>query len=542
MNTKALRQKILDLAIHGKLLPLEKVEQIRKDEPASKLLEKIRAEKQEKIAKGELKKDKNDSFIFVGNDKRHYEKFANGTVKDIEDEIPFEVPEGWSWCRLGEIALDMADGPFGSNLKTEHYTTKKEARLIQLSNIGEEGWRESNTKYTTFEHAKNNIARSIVESGNIVIAKMMPAGRAIICPNNEKMYVLSSDAVKLIPSNLTYSKYLLNAINSPSFRNLVTDNVQGSTRLRTSISKLKVSLLPLPPLAEQKLIVEEIEKIFAQIDLLEQNKTDLQTAIKQAKSKILDLAIHGKLVPQDPNDEPASVLLEKIRAEKEEKIAKGELKRDKNDSFIYKSTTDNCHYQKNSDGSIVNIEDEIPFEVPDGWSWCRLGEITNVKSSKRVFEKDYVSTGIPFYRSLEIGQLYRNEKISQSLYITKEHYEELKRNYGVPSCGDILITSVGSIGNTWICDEREFYYKDGNVTQICKSEFFYSKYMNYFLHSNLMNKQVSDTVSGSAYNALTIEKLKNLFLPLPPLAEQTRIVAKIEELFSQLDSLESNLV
>ena len=123
MNTKALRQKILDLAIHGKLLPLEKVEQIRKDEPASILLEKIRAEKQEKIAKGELKKDKNDSFIFVGDDKRHYEKFADGSVKDIEDEIPFDIPDGWSWCRLNEIA-NIARG--GSPRPIENFLTDNE--------------------------------------------------------------------------------------------------------------------------------------------------------------------------------------------------------------------------------------------------------------------------------------------------------------------------------------------------------------------------------------------------------------------------------
>ena len=137
MNTKALKQKILDIAIHGKLLPLAKVEKIRKEDPASILLDKIRTEKEAKIAKGELKKDKKDSFIFLGDDKRHYEKFADRSIKDIEDEIPFDIPNGWSWCRLKEISLDMADGPFGSNLKTEHYTTKKEARLIQLSNIGE---------------------------------------------------------------------------------------------------------------------------------------------------------------------------------------------------------------------------------------------------------------------------------------------------------------------------------------------------------------------------------------------------------------------
>ena len=260
------KSKILDLAIHGKLVPQDPT-----DEPASILLEKIRAEKEEKISKGELKREKKDSYIYKGSDNFYHEKFADGTIKDIEDEIPFDVPEGWVWCRIKYLALDMADGPFGSNLKTEHYTAKKEVRLIQLSNIGEYGWREENTKYTTFEHAKNNIARSIVEPGNIVIAKMMPAGRAIICPNIEKMYVLSSDAIKLVPTSFINIQFLLNVINSPSFRNSVTDNVQGSTRLRTSISKLKECLFPLPPLDEQNRIVEKIEELIATLDNIQEN-------------------------------------------------------------------------------------------------------------------------------------------------------------------------------------------------------------------------------------------------------------------------------
>ena len=263
---KQTKSKILSLAIHGKL-----VSQDPTDEPASVLLEKIRAEKEEKISKGELKREKKDSYIYKGSDNFYYEKFADGTIKDIEDEIPFDVPEGWVWCRIKYLALDMADGPFGSNLKTEHYTAKKEVRLIQLSNIGEYGWREENTKYTTFEHAKNNIARSIVEPGNIVIAKMMPAGRAIICPNIEKMYVLSSDAIKLVPTSFINIQFLLNVINSPSFRNSVTDNVQGSTRLRTSISKLKECLFPLPPLDEQNRIVEKIEELIATLDNIQEN-------------------------------------------------------------------------------------------------------------------------------------------------------------------------------------------------------------------------------------------------------------------------------
>ena len=454
------------------------------------------------------------TFYYSRNlDKRHYEKFADGTVKDIEDEIPFEVPEGWSWCRLGEIALDMADGPFGSNLKTEHYTTKKEARLIQLSNIGEEGWRESNTKYTTFEHAKNNIARSIVESGNIVIAKMMPAGRAIICPNNEKMYVLSSDAVKLVPSNLTYSKYLLNAINSPSFRNLVTDNVQGSTRLRTSISKLKVSLLPLPPLTEQKLIVEKIEKIFAQIDLLEQNKTDLQTAIKQAKSKILDLAIHGKLVPQDPNDEPASVLLEKIRAEKEEKINKGELKRDKNDSFIYKSTTDNCHYEKFTDGSEEEVE--VPFELPETWSWCLFGEIAIVINGKNQSKVENPNGQYPIYGSG--GIMGRADD-----YICPENCT--------------IIGRKGSINNPLFVTEK--FWNVDTAFGLCTNNFVLPKYLFYFCKAFDFTTIDSSTTLPS----LTKTNIQQILFPLPPLNEQTRIVSKIEELFSILDNISLNLV
>jgi len=192
----------------------------------------------------------------------HYEK--------IENE-PFEIPENWVWVRINDIASDMADGPFGSNLKAEHYTDKKEARIIQLSNIAENGWKDENVRYTTFEHAKKNISRSIVEAGNLVIAKMMPAGRAMICPSTEKMYVLSSDAVKLVPIDEINNQFLCYAINSPYFKAQVNGNIQGTTRLRTSISKLRECLLALPPLAEQSRIVAKIEELFSTLDQMERN-------------------------------------------------------------------------------------------------------------------------------------------------------------------------------------------------------------------------------------------------------------------------------
>ena len=237
---------------------------------------------------------------------------------------------------------------------------------------------------------------------------------------------------------------------------------------------------------------------------------------QQLKNAILQEAIEGRLVPQDPNDEPASELLARIRKEKERLVKEGKLKR--------------------KDLEVKPIsEDEIPFEIPESWEWVRLGDVTEIKSSKRVFEKDYVTTGIPFFRSKEIGDLSRGEQIHTELYITKEHYCDLKEKYGVPQKGDILLTSVGSIGNFWICDGREFYYKDGNVTQICVNDSIKSCFITLFLSSQLFSVQTNTSVSGTAYNALTIIKLKSLLFPLPPLAEQHRIVAKIEELLPKVE-------
>ena len=221
------------------------------------------------------------------------------------------MPEGWCWVRLGDISIDMADGPFGSNLKREHYTPNREVRIIQLSNIGENGWKEENTKYTTFAHA-SKIERSIVTPGNLVIAKMMPAGRTIICPNNEKAYVLSSDAVKYVPSKEIYNKYLLYAINSSVVLNQIHSEVQGVTRARTSIEKLRGYYVPIPPYKEQYRIVQSIDYWLRLQESLEQANNVISESIDKAKSRILDLAIHGKLVPQKPSDEPAIELLKRI--------------------------------------------------------------------------------------------------------------------------------------------------------------------------------------------------------------------------------------
>ncbi|WP_165264072.1 restriction endonuclease subunit S [Paenibacillus sp. M-152] len=220
------------------------------------------------------------------------EILQNALVPDWEQ--PYQVPENWMWVKFGSLTHDMADGPFGSNLKSEHYTEEKEARIIQLSNIGEDGWREENTKYTTFNHAYT-IAKSIVSSGDIVIAKMMPAGRAIIVPNNEQMYVLSSDAIKMVPTRVVSTQFLVRGINCTFFRNQVQENTQGIIRARTSISKLKEYAFPLPPVAEQQRIVNRIESLLSKLDEAKEKAQTALDSYEKHKAVILHKAFTGEL-------------------------------------------------------------------------------------------------------------------------------------------------------------------------------------------------------------------------------------------------------
>ena len=194
--------------------------------------------------------------------------------------------EGWKEKTLGEIAADSADGPFGSNLKAVHYTTKPQVRIVQLSNIGEYGWKDENLKYTTFEHLKA-ISRSEVTPGDIVIAKMMPAGRAIICPNYEKKYVLSSDAVKIKLINGYNTKYILHYINSIFFNKQVLENVSGSGRIRTSLTKLRSYKLYIPDFTTQTNIANKVDYLLKIYLQLQSNFDTTVTLCNDLKQSIL---------------------------------------------------------------------------------------------------------------------------------------------------------------------------------------------------------------------------------------------------------------
>ncbi|UTC64718.1 restriction endonuclease subunit S [Treponema sp. OMZ 788] len=530
MNTNALRQKILDLAIHGKL-----VKQDPTDESAAILLEKIRAEKEKKIASGEIKRGKNDSYIFFGDDNRHYEKFADGRVKDIEDEIPFAVPEGWAWCRLGVVA-DIARG--GSPRPIEDFITDKKNGInwIKIGDTVPESKYIISAKEKIKPEGKKH--SRFVHAGDFLLTNSMSFGRPYILKIDGCIHdgwLVFADIIKYLLKDFLYyalsSKYIYNSFS------LVA---AGSTVKNLKADTVKQVLFPLPPLLEQKRITTNIEAIFAQIDLLEQNKADLQTAVKQAKSKILDLAIRGKLVPQDPDDEPASVMLEKLHAEKEAKIASGEIKRGKNDSYIYKNSTDNCYYQKYTDGGKENISDEIPFDVPEGWAWCRLPEVCRKpitdgthNSPSNSASGDFLYITAKNIKNLDIC-------LDDATYISKEIHESIYSRCS-PELNDILLTKDGTIGEVAVNKLNYPFSMLSSVALIKPSNEILSWFLAYILISDLLQNKMKKDAKGSALKRIILAQINDFLIPLPPLAEQQRIVTKIEELFAQFDFITTTL-
>ena len=534
MNTNALRQKILDLAIHGKL-----VKQDPADESATILLEKIRAEKEKKIASGELKRGKNDSYIFFGDDNRHYEKFADGRVKDIEDEIPFAVPEGWAWASLSEIANIYTGNSINENEKNKKYSNVSDGLFyIATEDIDFEGViNYENGIKIPFSESKFKIAPA---QSSLICIEGGSAGRKIGFINKEVCFV---NKLCCLHCEFIDNLYLFYYLRSSTFIDFFNVNKSGLIG-GVSLNLLKRIPLPLPPLAEQKCIVTVIETIFAQIDLLEQNKADLQTVVKQVKSKILDLAIRGKLVPQDPDDEPASVMLEKLRVEKEAKIASGEIKRGKNDSYIYKNSTDNCYYQKYTDGCEENISDEIPFAVPEGWAWCRLGEVGQYKKGpfgSTLTKSIFVPKSDNTIKVYEQKNVIQKRHTLGEYYITREYFESNMKGFEVFP-GDILVSCAGTIGETYILPDD---IEQGIINQALM-KMSITRYIDKFYFLKYFDHRLKEIAAASGKgiaikNIPPFDVFKNFLFPLPPLAEQKRIVTKIEELFAQLDFITTTL-
>ena len=535
MDTKALRQKILDLAIRGKLVP-----QDPNDEPASVLLERIRTEKQQMVKDGRLKaKDiKNDSVIYVGEDNLHYEKFADGTVKCIEDEIPFEVPEGWEWARLSSICI--------LNPKN-NINDDSEVSFIPMSLI-EDGfsnkhsfeikkWFAVKTGFTHF--AENDIA----------VAKITPCfenRKSVVLRNLHNGYGSGTTELHILRTiqNTVIPEYILWITKSEHFISKGVQNFTGAVgQQRIGKDFIASYLVPIPSYKEQKRIILTISNFFDFIASIDTNKLELHSAIQLTKSKILDLAIRGKLVPQDPNDEPASVLLERIRAEKEDLIKQGKIKRDKKESVIFKGE-DNSYYEKIGD-KVRCIDDELPFDLPDGWEWCRL-EYCCEKEIKRGRSPKYADISNVLVFAQKCNTKYDGINMDLALYLDESELGRYNDNEYMQDMDTVInSTGTGTLGRVGIYRNTDNKHKlpivpDSHITVIRTYKNVNSEYTYYFLKSyqHEIEKLGEGSTNQKELKPLT---LKNLIIPLPPFIEQKRIVKIITLIMEILHNIETSL-
>jgi len=470
MNTKALRQKILDLAIHGKLVP-----QDPNDEPASVLLERIRDEKERLIKEGKIKRPKKSKAT---SDKPHY---------------PYELPEGWAWTTLSEITSIIGDGLHGTPQYDifGNYFFINGNNLVNRTIVIKEGTKKvSDDEYVKYRKTLNE--RTILVSINGTIGN-------IGTYNGEKIILGKSACYFNLLPDISKS-YICNIIESDYFRKYAFKSATGSTIKNVPLKAINDFYIPLPPLQEQRRIVESIEHRLSFVDYIELDKEKLQETIKKAKSKVLDLAIHGKLVPQDPTDEPASELLKRINP-------KAEI------------TSDNGHYQK----------------LPEGWCETQLGDIFNHNTGKALNSsntegtlKDYLTTSNVYWNSFDFS------------VIKKMLFKESELNKCQITKGDLLVCEGGDIGRAaiWnydydICIQNHLHRLRPKVNGICVP-FYY--YVLYYLKINNMIGGKGIGLLGLSSNAL-----HKLHVPFPPLNEQHRIVAKIEDIFAQLDAIEASL-
>ena len=471
MDTKKLRQKILDLAIHGKLVP-----QDPNDEPASVLLERIKAEKERLIKEGKIKRSKKSAKT---SDTPHY------------GNVPFEVPDSWEWCKLGTVN-EIARG--GSPRPIKDYLTNDASGInwIKIGDTTKDGkYIDSVKERIRPEGVKKS---RMVHKGDFLLTNSMSFGRP---------YILNVDGcihdgwLVISPIGEAYMSDFLYYLLSSSFAfEQFTNVASGGVVTNLNSDKVADTKFPLPPLAEQKRIVVEIERWFALIDQIEQSQSDLQNTIRQTKSKILDFAIHGKLVPQDPNDEPAIELLKRI-----------------NPNF---TPCDNGHSEK----------------LPQNWCWTKGKFIFSPMKSVR-------PTG-EMFQYIDIDSIDNTRQAVKEIKVIKTSNAPSRASRYTQE-GDVIFSMVRpylrNIAKISINDciaSTGFY--------VCRPlDMLHSEYCYYLMISDYVVCGLNQFMKGDNSPSISKGDIDNWLFPLPPFSEQQRIVGKIEKLFSVLDSIQCAL-
>jgi len=529
MTGQQLKNSILQMAVQGKLVP-----QDPNDEPASVLLERIRAEKEKLIKEGKIKKEKNPSVIFRGADNLPYEKIGKNEPVCIADEVPFEIPESWEWVRLG-------------NLTYNHGQKKPSSEFcyIDIGSIDNQHQRLNEKETIVAPENAASRARKIVKTGDILYSTVRPYLHNMCIIDREfTKEPIASTGFAVLKCCADYSNaFLFYYMMSPDFDNYAndSDNSKGVAYPAINDERLSNALIPVPPVMEQYRILNQLSKVLPIVQVYDgayRNLENLSTTFPiQLKKSILQYAVQGKLVPQDPTDEPASALLECIRAEKEQLIKSGKVKRDKHESVIFRR--DNSYYER-VDGIERCIDDEIPFEIPENWEVVRLqniGEYRKGPFGSSLTKSMFVPKSKSSIKVYEQKNAIQKDCTLGTYYIPMEYYNEKMKGFTVLP-NDIIVSCAGTIGETYILPSSA---EIGIINQALMRMRITSQInVDYFLiyFDYVVKETARESSKGSAIkNIPPFDIFKKIILPLPPLKEQKRIIQEVQTIQSLISSL-----
>ena len=518
MTGQQLKNSILQMAVQGKLVP-----QDPNDEPASVLLERIRVEKDALIKAGKIKKEKNPSVIFRGADNLPYERLGKNEPVCIADEVPFDIPDSWEWVTLKMIAVTE----LGKTLDKAKNHGDYKPYLCSI-NVYWSGIDLTTVKEARFEESE--LPKYELKKGDLLICEGGDVGRSAIWENEQEMYYQNAlHRVRFFGEvNPYYFRLLMECYKG---NKLLDEKSKGMTIKHLVQSALNAIYFPLPPIQEQQRIVEKFQSllpILEQYNASEIKLSNLNTNFPNLlKKSILQEAVRGKLVPQDENDEPASVLLERIRAEKQALVKAGKIKKDKNESVIFRR--DNSHYEK-LNGIERCIDDEIPFEIPESWQWERWGNISqSIQYGYNAPAKSYGKI-----KMVRISDIHNNTVKWDSVPFCDIAEEDVETYLLKPN--DILFARTGgTVGKSYLVTEiPEDVIYAGYLIRTRYSNELVPKYLKFFMESELYWSQLRSGTIATAQPNCNGQTLSRMLLPIPPKAEQERITQMIDNLYTKL--------
>ena len=455
----------------------------------------------------------------------HYEKFHDGTVKCIEDEIPFELPVGWGWCRLSEVSKYISDGDHQAPPQTDNGIP-----FLVISDISQGYLNFNNTRFVDREYYNGISENRKPQKGDLLFTVTGSYGIPVLV-NENKEFCFQRHIAIIRPIIIT-NFFLLYALGTSYIKSICDKRSTGTAQKTVPLTTLRNLVIPIPPILEQHRIVSKLNELISLVDNIESDKAALKTTIQLTKSKILDLAIRGKLVPQDPDDEPASVLLDRIRAEKEELIRQGKIKRDKKESVIFKGD-DNSYYEKIGD-TVTCIDGELPFELPDEWSWCRGSSCFLPMESRK-------PSGSHF-KYIDIDSIDNKHQTIKEAKITETAKAPSRASRAVFD-GSVLfslvrpylknIALVGSDNADGIASTG-FYVATSN-------EIFLPEYLYLLMISDYVVDGLNQFMKGDNSPSISKGNIEKWLYPVPPIREQMRIAEICNNMIAILENIEKSL-